>query len=233
MKCLVVPSLDAQEEEDTKLELSMEGHKGIVKCVSFDPTDELILLSCGQKENFLRVWDPEEGKVKTYLEGHSNDVNIIKWSNDSQLCASSGEDRTIRLWDLKINKFVSMISCLKYDIINDLSIFTRNKIITNTIIAAGHDNGVVTIWEYQTKTLIKEFKSFNNKIRALAFSIDGKYLSVGGSDSSILIYETENYSIVQRFRHDNQVVSLKWHSEVPVLVSTSADNSAIIWTEDD
>ena len=134
VKCLVVPSLESGEsnenEEDVKLELIMEGHKGIVRCVTFDPNEELILLSCGQKENIIRVWDPEEGKVKATLEGHSSDINIIKWSNDNQLCASSGEDRSIRFWDLKLNKFVTMISCLKYDIINDISIYTKNKTVS-------------------------------------------------------------------------------------------------------
>lgn len=234
VKCLVVPQLEGgAEEEDSKLELSMEGHKGIVRSVCFDPTEELILLSCGQKENIIRVWDPEEGKVKSILEGHSSDLNIVKWSNDSQMVGSAGEDRTIRFWDVKINKFVSMLSCLKYDMINDISIYTRNRSISNTIVAAGHDNGVVSIWNYNNKTLIRELKPFSSKVRTVCFSGDGKYLTVGGSDNHIVIYDTEEYNIVHKLKHDNHVVSLKWHSEVPILVSTSADNSCIIWTDEE
>jgi len=233
VKCLVVPQLEGEVEEEDKLELSMEGHKGIVRSVCFDPTEELILMSCGQKESIIRVWDPEEGKVKSILEGHSSDLNILKWSNDNQMVGSAGDDRTIRFWDVKINKFVSMLSCLKYDIINDISIYTRNKSISNTIIAVGHDNGVVSIWNYNNKSLIRELKPFSSKVRTVCFSGDGKYLSVGGSDSHIIIYDTEEYNIIHKLKHDNHVVSLKWHSEVPILVSTSADNSCIIWTDEE
>ena len=105
--------------------------------------------------------------------------------------------------------------------------------MSNSIIAAGHDNGSVTLWNYNNKQLIREIKHSNNKVRTLSFSVDGKYLAIGGSDSYIYIYETENYELVHKLKHDNQVVSLRWHLEVPILVSTSADNLAILWTEDD
>lgn len=130
VKCMVVPDLECGDEEE-KLELAMVGHKGIVRCVSFDPTEELILLSCGQKESHIKVWDPEEGRIKSLLEGHSSDVNIIRWSNDNQLCVSGGEDRTLRFWDFRTNKSTHMISGLKYDIINDVAVYTRNKSVRN------------------------------------------------------------------------------------------------------
>jgi tricorn protease-like protein len=83
--------------------------------------------------------------------------------------------------------------------------------------------------------VIKEIKNENtikSKIRAISFSIDGNYLACGSENSTITIYDVEkNYSKRVGLNHDNQVVSLKWHHEVPLLLSTSADNSAILWTE--
>ncbi len=106
-----------------------------------------------------------------------------------------------------------------------------NYQFTSTVIAAGHDNGIVTIWDYSNKDLIQEINS-HGKIRSIAFSVEGKYLAVGSESSSIYIYDVENkYSLVKTLKHDNQVVSLKWHHEVPLLLSTSADNSAILWSE--
>lgn len=130
VKCLVVPSLEYDDPEEARLELSMRGHKGIVRSICFDPTEELILLSAGQKEAIIRVWDPEEGVVKMTLEGHSCDVNVIKWSNDNQLCASSGDDKTIRFWDVRTNKNISLISALKHEKINDISIYTKSKSVS-------------------------------------------------------------------------------------------------------
>ena len=77
----------------------------------------------------MKVWDTEKGTNISNLEGHTGDIYSIKWSNDSLICGSTGTDRTIRFWDLRNNKTTSLISCLKYSDINDISIYTRNKAV--------------------------------------------------------------------------------------------------------
>jgi len=77
----------------------------------------------------VKVWDTEKGTNLVNLEGHTGDILSIKWSNDSLICGSTGVDRTIRFWDLRDNKTTSLISCLKHNDINDISIFTRHKAV--------------------------------------------------------------------------------------------------------
>lgn len=78
------------------------------------------------KENHIKIWDPEEGKVKAIMEGHNNDVNCIKWSNDGRLCFSSGEDKTIIFWDVRSCKSTSIINCIQNEKLNDVAVFTKN-----------------------------------------------------------------------------------------------------------
>lgn len=125
VKCMLVPDLE-NDSDDGRLELTMTGHKGIVRSVSFHPNDDLILMSAGQKENHIKIWDPEEGKVKAIMEGHNNDVNCIKWSNDGRLCFSSGEDKTIIFWDVRSCKSTSIINCIQNEKLNDVAVFTKN-----------------------------------------------------------------------------------------------------------
>ena len=62
--------------------------------------------------------------------------------------------------------------------------------------------------------------------------MDGKYLASGAENGLISIFDVENdYKQTTTFKHDNQVVSLRWHQDMPILLSTSADNSAILWSE--
>lgn len=129
VKCLVVPNFDDFVDEG-KLELTMVGHKGIIRAICFDPNNELSLLSGGQKESNIKVWDSEEGKIKMLLEGHSKDINTIRWSNNGIFCGSSGDDKTIRFWDLRTNKAINIISALKFDKINDISILSSDKFVS-------------------------------------------------------------------------------------------------------
>ena len=77
----------------------------------------------------IKIWNTEQGKETMNMEGHTGDIFSIKWSNDGLICGSSGNDKTIRFWDLRDYKSTSLISALQYSVINDISILARNKAV--------------------------------------------------------------------------------------------------------
>ena len=112
-------------------------------------------------------------------------------------------------------------------VFNDISIFTKGH---NIIVAVGHTDGLVTIWDYSKQCVIKEIYEHNEEVRSLAFSPDGKYLLSGSFDSKIKIYDiNNNYKNIGELEHGDKVVSCKWHPEIPLIVSTSADRTARVW----
>jgi WD40 repeat protein len=166
VKLMVIPDLEeSNAKEQEILELTISGHRGTIRTVTFDPTSDLVLLSGGTVDHTVKVWDAEKGTNISNLEGHSGDISTIKWSNDSILCGSSGGDKTIRFWDLRDYKSTSLISALKYADINDISIFTRNKSTASTLIASGHADGTITIWDYQKKNVFKEIFEHTQEVR--------------------------------------------------------------------
>jgi len=167
VKLMVIPDLEEsyEDKEGETLELTITGHKGTVRSVSFEPTSDLVLLSSGTVDKCIKVWDAEKGTNITNLEGHTNDINTIKWSNDALICASSGADKTIRFWDLRDYKCTFLISALKYSDINDISIFSKHKSRVNTLVAAGHVDGSVTVWDYNKKSVLKELNGHTSEVR--------------------------------------------------------------------
>lgn len=160
VKLMAIPFLnDDTDKEKESIEMTIEGHQGTVRTVCFDPSSDLIVMSGGIVDKCIKVWDVEKGSLITNLEGHSSDINTIKWSNDGLLCASAGQDRTIRFWDLRDYKPTCLFNSLKLSEINDLSIFTRSKTVTSTYIAAAHNDGKISIWDYYSKQVIKEIQN--------------------------------------------------------------------------
>ena len=213
------------------LELIISGNSGTVRNLCFEPINDLTLLSCNVGENVIKLWDTEKGVNSSNLEGHTMDVYNIKWSNDSQLFASIGLDRTIRFWDIRENKNINIISSINFSGINDLSIFTKNEGNNNNIlIACGHSDGLLTIWDYNRRCILKQSYEHNSEIRSINFSPDGKYLITGSFDHKIKIFDVgNNFEVMGELEHNDKVVSCKWHPEIPMILSTSADKTARVW----
>lgn len=66
--------------------------------------------------------------------------------------------------------------------------------------------------------------------RAIGYSPDGKYLVSASFDSKVKLFDvTNNYELIGELEHNDRAVSVKWHPEAPLLVSTSADKTARLW----
>jgi len=72
----------------------------------------------------------------------------------------------------------------------------------------------------------------SNEVRGVSFTVDGKYLASAGFDCQIVISDTSdlnNLTVVKTLKHDDKVVSVRWHPYRPLLLSTSADKTAKVW----
>jgi WD40 repeat protein len=66
IKVLVTPNFEDEDkdqeqwQQDAK-EMSLKGHRAIVRTVCFNPIDPTVLLSGGLMEKDVKVWDTETG----------------------------------------------------------------------------------------------------------------------------------------------------------------------------
>ena len=211
IKLLNIPQLEENNkhliEDQQTFELQITGNQGTVRSLCFEPTNDLVLLSANSGESTIKIWDTIKGINIVCLEGHNSDVNSVKWSNDSQLFASCGLDKTVRFWDIRDYKYINILSAIQYADINDISIFSKGN---NTIVAVGHTDGLVTIWDFSKQCVIKEIYEHNEEVRSLAFSPDGKYLLSGSFDSKIKIYDINNIGKKKSIPNLKKQLDLSW-----------------------
>ena len=65
---VIVNPLKMDEDTDEVLTIKFEGHKGKVWSVAF--VSNLQIVSCGDKENVIHVWDSDKAEFTHDLEGH-------------------------------------------------------------------------------------------------------------------------------------------------------------------
>lgn len=84
----------------------------------------------------LTVWDLRKREVLYTLDGHSDVINAIAFSPDGQILASSSQDRTLKLWNLRTGKLLHSLEG------QGAIAFSRDG---KTLVSVGKDNSI-QIW---------------------------------------------------------------------------------------
>ncbi|MFT5253133.1 MAG: WD repeat-containing protein 61 [Flavobacteriales bacterium] len=62
------------------------------------------LFATGSRDKTIKIWDSESTelllRIDRKLEGHKNSVNKILWSSYNDILLSTGDDRTIKAWNI-------------------------------------------------------------------------------------------------------------------------------------
>lgn len=121
IKLLVCPNLE-QNRHNEILEMTLSGHQAIVRTVCFNPTNDLVLLSGGQIDKDIKVWNSETGKNVANLSGHSGDIHSIKMAVDGSFAISVSTDKKILLFDIRCQKAVSQMDASEYPEMHDVAL---------------------------------------------------------------------------------------------------------------
>src|SRR5262249_41113343 len=58
-----------------------------------------------------------------------------------------------------------------------------------SVVATGHDDGVVRVWDVATRKAVNEFAGHKGPVSALAFRGDGEVLATAGEDCLIFLWD--------------------------------------------
>lgn len=91
-----LPLLFAQKEVQL---ITQEKDLGIITGISYSPNGK-ILASQSDKDNAIKVWDVQSGRLIGALKGHSGPINDISFCPCGDYIASGAQDRKVYIWNL-------------------------------------------------------------------------------------------------------------------------------------
>jgi WD40 repeat protein len=135
----------------------------------------------------IYLWDGNTGRCVGELPGHPNNVlsnlRALEISPDGNTLASSGWDKTCKLWDVSSIGLAGALS------VGDREWFEALAFSPDgSILATGHPDSI-RLWDVKRREVICQLTGAPCLVTSLAFSPNGRLLASGQEDSTILLWD--------------------------------------------
>lgn len=163
-------------------------------------------------------------QIPTVLE-HVNTVWSLAFSPDGQILASGGNDRAIKLWDLKTGELMRAISDAHAGAIWSVAIDPGG----DKVISSSSDR-TIKVWDLSTGRPIRTLRGHTDTVRVVAVSPDDKHIVSGSSDRTIKVWDLSTGVLLRTLKgHTDTVRALAISPNGYTIVSGGADNVVRVW----
>ena len=115
-------------------------------------------------QGFVGLWCIERSFPYRFLNGHRLDVNIVKWHSNSNFLATGSDDKTIRIWDVRVKNSIGKI--ISDGSVNGIDFSPCGRRLT----ISGKSNYISTFDMRTVKILFKiKEKYLKNKIDKISY----------------------------------------------------------------
>ena len=158
--------------------------------------------------------------------GHVGGVKSIAVGDSGRILASSGEDRTIKVWDIPGRKLLRTLEPI------DATSITIALSPDGRSLASGANDGIIRIWDIQTGAIVRRHRGHSGLVLDIAMSADGKHLASGGEDRTIRIWDLDSGRHVQLPEQPEAVQAVAFSPDGKTLASAQG-LSVKIWDASD
>lgn len=193
-----------------------------IEIAKFTPDDKAIVIV---SVDSMKLWPlPFKGESKIHFKGHTEKINSIEFSADSQFIITASNDKTARLWDLQGN-------------LKEILLGHQEPVISAHF--AGNDlNIVTTSWDNTSRFWkLDRGKSQNFKVdrkTSIGLTINAPkeyYVFTTDTNNTVHLWNKEGIDTIKLKGHKDFVSSVAFSADGKFIVTASFDGTARIWDE--
>lgn len=168
--------------------------------------------------------------IKTF-QGHTNEVNAIKWDPQGILLASCSDDMTLKIWSMKQDTCVHDLQAHSKEIYtikwSPTGPGTQNPNM-NLILASASFDSTVRLWDVEKGACIHTLTKHTEPVYSVAFSPDGKFLASGSFDKCVHIWSTQTGQLVHSYKGTGGIFEVCWNSRGDKVGASASDGSVFV-----
>uniref|UniRef100_A0A0A9XQ00 F-box-like/WD repeat-containing protein TBL1XR1 n=2 Tax=Lygus hesperus TaxID=30085 RepID=A0A0A9XQ00_LYGHE len=171
-----------------------------------------------------------EKPIKSF-QGHTNEVNAIKWDPQGNLLASCSDDMTLKIWSMKQDTCVHDLQAHSKEIYtikwSPTGPGTANPNM-NLILASASFDSTVRLWDVDRGACIHTLTKHTEPVYSVAFSPDGKFLASGSFDKCVHIWSTQSGQLVHSYKGTGGIFEVCWNSRGDKVGASASDGSVFV-----
>lgn len=153
-----------------KLIKTLRGHKDGVLALDFSADNNWLV--SGGKDNRLKFWSTTNWELKETMTEHTGTIQSLVIAPNSQMVASAGNDKTVKIWKLEEKKWQLHQSLEKHQkVILSVAFSPDNK----TLVSGGEDGQLIT-WKIN-QSWQPEISQRAGPVGTISFSKDGTLMT--------------------------------------------------------